>query len=384
MAKMLVDSPGNRRAIRATILILQSYGPFCLAYTIWVLAARTWQPLSFGKDVFLNNWTLWCMWFPEALFFLFFQVYARYIQAEAIHPPKRTRDERLALFSKVRSEIYDPVSFLSGWFRGSNVEDIGREEMKRFCDWAFWEGRAGEAEEKGDAEEIEEYIQKVEMMMPGPFPEGKGKAKSLRLTLDPIEIEARSLLWYSLIMLADTIAVALLMAKGFVYFRRSLCGAVSVFPPRPAAFCTRNVSSVPDYSYFLREHTSKTRLPIVYVHGIGIGLLPHVGFLDELHAELNGGAPEDDQVGVLAIEVLQVSSRLTTSIPRRAEFLTQMITLIDQHFGSGRFVLFGHSYGSVLCTHIINDAHLAPRISGALLVDPVSILLHMPDVAYNL
>lgn len=189
MAKLLADSPGARRLIRAIILILQSYGPFCLVYTIWVLAAKTWHPLAFGKDQFLNNWTLWCLWFPESLLYVFFLGYARYIQAEAIHPSKRTRHERLALFSKVRSEIYDPVSFLTWWFRGARVGDIGREEMKRFINWTFWEGRAGE--EKGDEAEIEEYIRKVEEMMPEPFPEGEGKARSLRLTLDAIEIEAR-------------------------------------------------------------------------------------------------------------------------------------------------------------------------------------------------
>lgn len=191
-------------------------------------------------------------------------------------------------------------------------------------------------------------------------------------------------MWYGLIMIADTVALLLLMAKGFTYYRHSFLGVASVFPPRPAALFTRNVSSAPDYSYFLRKHTSKTRLPVVYIHGIGIGLLPFIRFLKELDQALNAQASEDDQVGILAIEILQISSRLTTSIPGRAEFLSQLTTIIDQHFGPGRFVLASHSYGSVLSTHIMNDPQLSPRISGTLLVDPVTLLLHMPDVAYNL
>lgn len=191
MAKMLKDSPSNRRAIRLVISILQAYGPFCLAYTIWVLAARFWQPLNFGKDGFLNNHVLWSIWAPEAVFYLFFIGYNLYIQRKAIHPPKRTREDRWALFSKVRSEIYDPAAFLSGWFRGSPVEDIGHEELRRFVDWAFWEGRAGEAGHEGEDAEIDEYIQKMAKMMPTGFEKGPGKAKSLRLTLDPIEIEPR-------------------------------------------------------------------------------------------------------------------------------------------------------------------------------------------------
>lgn len=194
---------------------------------------------------------------------------------------------------------------------------------------------------------------------------------------------SRTLFWYTLIMIVDTLTILLLMQKGFEYYRRDLPGLAAVFPPRPAAVFTRHVSVVPDFSYALRKHTSKTRLPIVFIHGIGVGLLTHVSFLDELHKALNAGVSEDDQVGIMAIEVLQVSSRLTTSIPTRPEFVSQLTSIINHHFGSGRFVLSSHSYGSVMSTHVMNDPHLSTRISGTLLVDPVSILLHMPDVAYN-
>lgn len=184
-------------------------------------------------------------------------------------------------------------------------------------------------------------------------------------------------------MLADTFAISLFLLNGFEYHRRTLPRLATIFPPRPAALLTRNVSVVPDLSYFLRRHTSKTRLPIVFIHGIGVGLVTHVPFLNELHKALNADAGEDDQVGIVAIEVVQISSRITTSIPRRAEFVSQLTSIIDHHFGAGRFVLASHSYGSVLSTHIMNDPHLSTRISATLLVDPVSILLHMPDVAYN-
>lgn len=184
-------------------------------------------------------------------------------------------------------------------------------------------------------------------------------------------------------MIADTIAILSLKSKGFTYYRKALANQVAIFPPRPAALCTRMDSPAPSLSYFLRKHTSKTRLPVIHLHGIGIGLLPHVDYLDELHRALNADAGDDDQVGILAIEILQISSRLTTPIPRSAEFVSQLMILINNHFGSSRFVLSAHSYGTVLSTSILKDPHLSSRISGALFIDPISILLHMPDVAYN-
>ena len=40
-------------------------------------------------------------------------------------------------------------------------------------------------------------------------------------------------------------------------------------------------------------------------------------------------------------------------------------------------------YGSVVATHLLKTPNLASMISSVILIDPVSILLHQPDVAYN-
>ncbi|KAI7097516.1 hypothetical protein KC352_g38582, partial [Hortaea werneckii] len=99
---------------------------------------------------------------------------------------------------------------------------------------------------------------------------------------------------------------------------------------------------------------------------------------------LNASSPPHDQVGILCLEVPQISSRLTAHpILPRSEFLVQLRRILDQHRGFERFVLLSHSYGSVLSTHILTDDAMAGRVAAALLVDPVTVLLHMPDVAYN-
>ena len=40
-------------------------------------------------------------------------------------------------------------------------------------------------------------------------------------------------------------------------------------------------------------------------------------------------------------------------------------------------------YGSVIVTHLLRDPEVSSSIASLVLVDPVSILLHLPDVAYN-
>ena len=185
---------------------------------------------------------------------------------------------------------------------------------------------------------------------------------------------------FKLMMLADTVTHIWMKTIGYQYFKTAST-SLRVFPPRPAAIAETACSSAKSISYWIRPHTSRTRLPIVYIHGIGIGLLPQVRFLDELGHALNSDENSDGEVGILAIEVLQVSMRLTDSILGRQDFLRQLTEVLDFN-GYDRFVLASHSYGSVLNTHILYSP-LSSRISANLLIDPVSVLLHMPDVAYN-
>ena len=40
-------------------------------------------------------------------------------------------------------------------------------------------------------------------------------------------------------------------------------------------------------------------------------------------------------------------------------------------------------YGSVITAHLLQSPKISERIASVIMVDPVSILLHLPDVAYN-
>lgn len=186
---MLGNSWTQYLILRLLIVILQSLGPGCLVYTAWNIRT-TWPAWPIA-----NTFQAWCA--LEAAFFVFFLFYRRHLQRPACHPTPLTKAERNALFSKVRSEVSDPEKYFSGWFRGAKIEDIGREDVKLFLSWAFWDGAADLTPGGADDEEMEEYVTKVERMMRTPFKPGRGTARSLRLTLDPIEMECRTLLWYS-------------------------------------------------------------------------------------------------------------------------------------------------------------------------------------------
>lgn len=86
-------------------------------------------------------------------------------------------------------------AYLSGWFHGAAVETIKRENVREFLSWAYLNGsRDGGPEEFA---ELEEYVSLLESKLGRRFEKGYDKkVKCIRLTLDGVFMEYRSLLWY--------------------------------------------------------------------------------------------------------------------------------------------------------------------------------------------
>ncbi|KAF2149090.1 hypothetical protein K461DRAFT_282558 [Myriangium duriaei CBS 260.36] len=165
---------------------------------------------------------------------------------------------------------------------------------------------------------------------------------------------------------------------GFEYHRTPIKQFFDVFPYRPHNVLSKKTTPSNTITYWHRPHTSKTELPILFVHGIGVGLYPYVPFLGEINSKSN----QDGQVGIIAIEIMPISSRLTGTILRKDIMCAEIEKILDSH-GWDKVVLVSHSYGSVISTHLFHTPRLNARISSAVLIDPVCFLLHLPDVAYN-
>lgn len=294
--------------------------------------------------------------------------------------------------------IADPEAYLQKWFLGAPLSEIKRENVKEFFLWAFF-NRGGPPGD--DDEELEDYVFATEKLLGKPIEEGRGNAKCLRLTLDRVDMLHRSLVWYIVrppskdtihlaniwqcVGFVDFLTYMKMLFHGFQFHRTSLTRFFTLFPFRWQTLFTRYRSPAKHTTYWYRPHTSTTKLPVVFIHGIGIGLYPYTNFLGELNsvAGLESTNP-DEQVGVLAIEIMPVSFRITHHALSRQDMCAEIDQILLKHFGPDqKFVLSSHSYGTVICTHLLKTPSIARRIGPVVLIDPVSILLHLPDVAYN-
>ena len=183
------------------------------------------------------------------------------------------------------------------------------------------------------------------------------------------------------VFFVDFLTFARLTFHGYHFHRLAFHSFFTLFPFRPLALTSRYCSPVKYSTYWHRPHTSKTRLPVLFIHGIGIGLYPYVDFLRDLNEHADDG-DDDGQIGILAIEIMPISSRITHAALGKEDMCREIDGILTHH-GVDRCVLVSHSYGSVVTTHILHSPVLQRKVSSVLLIDPVTFLLHHPTVAYN-
>lgn len=371
---MIGTSLGAWIFIRACILFL-SYTPLIYALILATLLLTTTSSAL--------PWTFAALLLAEGFFYVsIYRPYQARLLAEAQHPEPLSSKERRALFDRCLLNVPAPDKYLQWWFLGAEGDEIKRDNIREFILWAFFErgvdGRLDDDDETVD-QEVDEYISVFEDVLGRKFEPGRGTAQSLRLTLDNIHTTYRSLTWYMAVFIVDQATHTIMKLYGFHYYRRPRTSTLRIFPPRPQEVISRHASPVPQLSYWHRPHTAEGQLPVVFFHGIGIGLWPYMKFLAEIHKR---GRKGEGRIGVIAVEILPISFRLYSQMPTRNEFLEQITTILDHHHWKD-VTLVSHSYGSVLVTHMLHSPTLQHRVKSIVLIDPVTIMLHLPNVAYN-
>jgi pimeloyl-ACP methyl ester carboxylesterase len=183
-------------------------------------------------------------------------------------------------------------------------------------------------------------------------------------------------------MVVDTITCCSMLKNGHQFYGTSATKFWTPFPLRFLTLFSTYKSPAKYTTYWHREHKSKERLPVLFIHGIGVGLYPYANFLRDINIKNCYFGKMDDSVGVIAIEIMAVSSRLTYQALDKDVLVDEIKRILDHH-GWSKCVLVGHSYGTVISTHLLKSPHTAPLLGPVVLVDPICFLLHLPDVAYN-
>ncbi|TDZ30690.1 hypothetical protein C8035_v001949 [Colletotrichum spinosum] len=372
-------------AIRLLIILMKDLGILGLLYFYGVFAL-------FGVPAIVHPFSIVVevVGGVEILFYLvFFLPYRWFLQTwRPYKPPPMSRSQRAQLFHKALGLVPDGEEFVRKWMLNAHLDDVRRENLK---DWLLWGLFEMESSPTGEVDnELEGYVDDAEEKFGFKLKPGRGSAEALRLSFDPVIIRHRSLFYYLMIGFLDNLMAFYLLTQGYRYYRQPLSTFFKVFPLRFVNLLPFKRSAAEGMSYWYRPHKSKTQRPIVFIHGLGVGLMPYMFWLRTI--------PSD--VGILAVELLPISTRITAwplhSTPELGEMITKCVaqqrslqpapggTAGGERRGDwDDFVLIGNSYGTLLVPQLLRRADFAPRVAACVLIDPVSLLLHLPDVAYN-
>lgn len=144
----------------------------------------------------------------------------------------------------------------------------------------------------------------------------------------------------------------------------------TALPLRPLSLFTSHRSPARNFSYWYKPHRSDG-LPVIFIHGIGIGLHTYISFFHEY---------SKTDLGVIALEVMPISSRLTGQMIRKEEMVAEIRQILRKH-GWSKCVVMSQSYGSVVASYLLRDC--PDMVASMLFVDPVAFSFHPPQVGWN-
>lgn len=372
---MLPSTTNTRWFSRLFAWTFQAVVPFSTLYwLVWVWIIR--RPDQYRLPRAVELWLL-----AEIFFYsLVFLPMSYDIHRPGLSPSSLTRKQRRELVRKCFDTINDPVRYISLWHCGAPVEKIGRENVKEWMCWGFFDKTSWNSNEDN---ELEEHLTCFEKLLP----EGKKfrtgrvpETQSLRLTLDPVNVKHKPLALYCFgIGLTDIYTSFIMWNSGYHHYtHRRWCTS---FPLRPQTILSPQRSPAKNTSYWYREHTSQSSLPILYLHGIGI-LHTYSDFFADLAAECDReGSPLAD-TGIIALEILPISFRITHAALSPSEMCSEVNSILIAH-GWNECVLMANSFGTAISSQLLRDPRISTRVRDVVFIDPIPFLLHLPDTTWN-
>jgi pimeloyl-ACP methyl ester carboxylesterase len=281
--------------------------------------------------------------------------------------------------------------WICGWFGGCDYAQLRHGDLQEFFAWAWFDVFSYSKLDGAKRQEVDGMITKLESHLGRVAPGAASKVlKPQRQSMDPYwhNTTNHPLMFYAVFTLAvDVVAPWILVSK--------------------LGFVRRNAGRIKYYYHPGRRRSSTSgsspidRRPVLFWHGIGIGLAPYYWWLRNV---LTLGrpviVPEIPEavctLGSSAPLFRHLRSNRPVSVQETMEGFDEMLARVceeeqgteaeDGVLGTTaatspenmRVSLIGHSFGTFVCSWLIE--HRAARLAHVCLVDPVSVMLHHADV----
>lgn len=269
-------------------------------------------------------------------------------------PPVKLITRVLDMVESLPQGAYSFKRFIEGWFLGAPLETIHRDNVLTFLAWAMYNQTLEDA--RADAQRAKDMngaLAEFERRARFRFPSGFNSAVScVKFTLEPAacHVVHRPLLLYVGVAVTRLCAHGVLLLAGYIRYQEN---GLSYWY-RPSA----------------RPAGALEPLPFVFFHGIGPGVfiyLPLVRFLVSGRCSVIFDMPN---IG-MGLQMKPLS---------RDQFIATVTAVLHKH-GIARACVAGHSFGSICAGWVVQER--PELVAQLVLLDPVSLMLALPDVAFN-
>lgn len=242
--------------------------------------------------------------------------------------------------------------------------------------WAFFNSPLEDVlQDDSHLKDMEWMMQQIQQKLNYQFQEGyNDHVQSRRKNLDPLTAYHRPLVFYIGIQLA-TIFYGMILQ---FFYKMKKYGPEAVQTEllwnfvecrTPSLSYLENNQEIEEgrISYWFRDGNRKKK-PIVFIHGIGAGLMCYTTFLHHLLTLDNP---------IFLIELPFVAMRCVEDIPTMYEISHDIQQMLARHeFQNATFV--AHSLGSAVTSWCLQ--HIPKSVASVILLDPICFMLHYPDV----
>ncbi|KAF9378357.1 hypothetical protein CPB97_009611 [Podila verticillata] len=319
--------------------------------------------------------TLFHLWMlAELLFYIsFWKKLSRLQEVDRVVKGVGARSKRGELFQRCLETVEegDGVKrWIEIWFdtgrtkQPAKFEDIRRENMIHWLAWAFWAAPVEEVFKTPAAiVELNQMVDTIEATKNVKFAEGfNPNVDCIRLNLDPVIASHRPLIYYSLVWIANTLTGFVFNLLGFTRYDRTTDQTHDFEQDKPAPL---------DVAHWYRTPANpENKLPLVFIHGIGVGLVQYIHFIAALTTISRP---------LIVIEVPYVSNRLVHTdclTPDQTYFAIERILKMHGHTSA---TFMGHSLGTMLCAAVCRASPASSAksiVAGLILTDPICFLTH--------
>ncbi|KAI8332868.1 Alpha/Beta hydrolase protein [Chlamydoabsidia padenii] len=299
----------------------------------------------------------------EMVFYVFFHVTQRRMQY-ATSLNTLTHEDRKVLVSHCIANIDDAQEWLCGWFYKDGpgqsssrpeFEEIYMDNVIEWLSWAFFTSPMEDIMQNQDyLKEIHWMISEFQNKFQAPVTEGYNQqVHARRLNLDPIKAHHRPLLVYMVIQLANLFYGKAILQYGYGMKKYDLTH-----------------DGKKRISYWLRDG-DRNKKPIVFIHGIGAGLMCYTPFL---HRLVQLDAP------IFCIELPFIAMRCVEDVFTMQEIGHDIHHMLHHHHCQNA-VFVAHSLGTAVASWILQ--HLPTIVDSVILLDPICFMLHYDDICTN-